>query len=115
MVASDSYPNMRLTRIRTYDNSNATLIGYRERKIKVTHPFSPFHGKEYPFLDQKILYGEDRIIYRAENDVRRQIPTSWTNYYPTPPFMAVSHGRASISDDTVISLAELLSQLVADL
>jgi len=91
------------------------LVGCNERKIKVTHPFSPFYGKEYPFLDQKSLYGEDRIIYRAENGERRQIPTSWTDYYPSPPFIAVSHGRASISDDMVISLAEMLTQLAVDL
>ena len=34
--------------------------------LRVTHPFHPLLGKEFPLADRRLTWGEDRVYYHDE-------------------------------------------------
>jgi len=86
-------------------------VGSENKKVTVTHPFSPDKGKEFTLVEHKHYWGDDRLILLDSKGKRRRISASWTDYEPPTLFREISNGRAVFSDEKVIELSQLLSAL----
>jgi uncharacterized protein DUF5372 len=58
--------------------------------FKVTHPFHPLNGQQFPLIDQRKTWGEDRVYFYDTAGTLRHLPSGWTSVstaseYATPP------------------------------
>jgi hypothetical protein len=72
--------------------------------FQVTHPFHPRHGKTYPLITYRHIWGEDRVYYHDETGKLRSIPAKWTDVHGEDPFVIVAAGRSPFR---VVDLLEL--------
>jgi hypothetical protein len=62
----------------------------------VTHPFHPWHGREFVFIVARQNWGEDRVLFFDEDGVRRSLPRAWTDAADIDPFVALAAGPKSV-------------------
>ena len=71
----------------------------------MTHPFHPWHGREFAFVAARRAWGEDRVLFLDEDGVQRSLPRAWTSAADVDPFVAVAGGRCPFR---VVDLVELV-------
>jgi hypothetical protein len=77
----------------------------------VTHPFHPWHGREFVFAAVRQNWGEDRISLFDEEGVKRSLPRSWTDAADVDPFVVVAAGRSAFRVEDLVVLADLADVL----
>jgi Family of unknown function (DUF5372) len=81
------------------------------RTFQVTHPFHPWHGRQFELVAYKSAWGEDRVYFYNEEQELIALPASWTDVIATNPFVWVAGGRALFRPDDLVELADLLRRL----
>ena len=81
------------------------------RRLQVTHPFHPWHGRQFELVTYKSAWGEDRVYFYNEQQQLIALPASWTDVIPADPFISVAGGRALFRADDLLELAGLLRLL----
>ena len=102
------------TRKRKTFKSSTLLPLQPEVRFHVTHPFSPDRGKAFILIERKVCFGDDRILCFDEDGNYRRFLTSWTDYVPLPPFLAISSGRAYLNVDDITGLSQLLHEIAGE-
>jgi hypothetical protein len=46
--------------------------------VRVTHPFRPWAGREFTFIDRRLAWDEDRVALADENGEVVSLPAAWT-------------------------------------
>jgi len=78
------------------------------QKVVVTHPFSPYKGKEYDVLD--MIYNWDMLLCRGDDGNIRTFLTKWTDYpsvEPENPFTGTI--------DFWVQDLQMLAKLISDI
>ena len=90
----------------------STTYGVNGQKtFKITHPFIPQYGKEYVFIDRRLNWGEDRVVYFDENNDAATVLTSWTDVIEPDMFVLQSNGRSSFRYADLVELYKILKYL----
>ena len=82
-------------------------------RVRVTHPFHPWAGRELEFVKRRHNWRADRVYVRDDAGVLASLPAEWTDAVPEDPFVVVASGRAAFHLEGLLVLAELVASLVA--
>jgi hypothetical protein len=83
-------------------------MGTTGLSMRITHPFHPQFGQSFDVVSRNPHWGEDRVIYRAEDGTLPSIGTAMTDMAPPDAFRRVSDGRAAFR---LVDLQQLLTTL----
>ena len=93
-------------------HKQSTTSGVNGRKtFKITHPFIPQYGNEYEFIDRRLNWGEDRVVYINKKGDIATVLTSWTDVIEPDIFVLQSAGRSNFRSSDLIELSKLLKYL----
>jgi hypothetical protein len=79
--------------------------------VRITHPFHPLSGREFPLLDERSSRHGDRVWFRADDGVLRTVPRDWTSLAAADPFEVIAAGRAWFRPEDLAHLVALVSAL----
>ena len=82
-------------------------------RVRVTHPFHPWAGRELEFIKRRNNWRADRVYVRDDAGALVSLPAEWTDAVPEDPFVVVASGRAVFHLDGLVALAELVASLPA--
>ena len=82
-------------------------------RVRVTHPFHPWAGRELEFVKRRHNWRADRVYVRDDGDRLVSLPAEWTDAVPEDPFVVVASGRAPFHLEGLLALVELVAALVA--
>jgi hypothetical protein len=77
----------------------------------VTHPFHPWHGREFVLLGVRQNWSEDRVFFLDEDGCQYSLPVGWTDAAEVDVFVAASAGRCPFRIRDLIALAGLVDGL----
>jgi hypothetical protein len=79
--------------------------------VRVTHPFHPWHGREFELVTCRRNWGEDRVYFHDGDGRLVSLPAGWTDAVGPDPFVVVSAGRSAFRTQDLIELAGLVRNL----
>ena len=82
-------------------------------RVRVTHPFHPWAGRELEFVKRRNNWRADRVYVRDDAGVLASLPAEWTDAVPEDPFVVVASGRAAFHLEGLVAMAELVASRVA--
>jgi hypothetical protein len=74
----------------------------------VTHPFHPWHGREFVLLGVRQNWAEDRAFFLDEQGVQGSLPVGWTDAAGVDVFVVVAAGRCPLRVADLLELALLI-------
>ena len=77
----------------------------------MTHPFHPWHGQQFEFVDCRRCWGEWRVFYYTENGQMAYFPSAWTDAGQADPFVVLCRGRAVVRFEDLLRLVKLIEDL----
>ncbi len=77
----------------------------------MTHPFHPWHGREFVFLSVRQNWSQDRVFFLDERGVQRSLPVGWTDAVDVDVFVELAAGRSGLRVADLLVLAELIDGL----
>lgn len=80
-------------------------------RVRVTHPFHPWAGRELEFVKRRNNWRADRVYVREETGALVSLPAEWTDLVPEDPFVVVAAGRVPFHLDGLLALSELVASL----
>src|SRR5205823_6614328 len=109
------------TRAQEFDRStfalawvtNCTHAEDAEQYFRVTHPFHPWRGRRFEFVDCRRCWGQWRVFYYTEDGQSAFFPASWTDAGQADPFVVLSRGRAFARFGDLLRLVDLIEDLKA--
>jgi len=81
------------------------------KTFKITHPFIPQYQNEYVFVDRRLNWGEDRVVYFDKNGDVTTVLTSWTDVAEPDLFVLQSAGRSNFRYADLVEISKLLKYL----
>jgi hypothetical protein len=91
--------------------SSTTFRAECRKTFKIIHPFIPQYKNEYEFVERKLAWGLDRVVYFKKNGDLAAIPTSWTDVAEPDLFNQQSKGRCNFRYADLVELAKILKYL----
>ena len=82
-------------------------------RVRVTHPFHPWAGRELEFIKRRNNWRADRVYVRDDAGLLVSLPAEWTDAVAEDPFVVVASGRAPFHLEGLLALAELVASLAA--
>jgi Family of unknown function (DUF5372) len=82
-------------------------------RVRVTHPFHPWVGRELEFVKRRHNWWADRVYVRDDAGVLASLPAEWTDAVAEDPFVVVASGRVPFHLEGLLALAELVASLMA--
>jgi len=79
--------------------------------FRVTHPYHPLFGREYPLVTYCHSWGGHRVYFHDDAGRLRKIPASWTDVVGNDPFVVVAAGRSAFRVVDLLTLADLIEAL----
>jgi hypothetical protein len=76
--------------------------------VRVTHPFHPWHGREFVFVAVRQTWSQDRVFFLDRQGVQYSLPVGWTDAAGPDVFVAVSAGRCPFRVADLLALASLV-------
>ncbi|SHL54830.1 DUF5372 family protein [Streptomyces yunnanensis] len=76
--------------------------------MRVTHPFHPWAGRVFTFVDRRLAWDEDRVGLADENGEVVSLPAAWTDIDPVDPFVAMAAGRCPFRVADLLAAADLI-------
>ncbi|MFE3559460.1 DUF5372 family protein [Streptomyces sp. NPDC059193] len=77
----------------------------------MTHPFHPWAGREFTFVDRRLAWDEDRVALVDESGEVVSLPAAWTDVDPGDPFVTMAAGRCPFRVADLLAVADLLDVL----
>jgi hypothetical protein len=77
----------------------------------VTHPFHPWHGRQFLLFRLRQNWGEWRVWFVDDEDHLWSLPAHWTDALPPDPVIAIGAGRAHFRLEDLRRLRTLLDAL----
>ncbi len=79
--------------------------------VRITHPFHPLFGQQFPLVTIRHNWGEDRVYYRDAAGQVACIPTTWTDVVAPDPVVVISAGRSPFRLADLLELVRLATAL----
>jgi hypothetical protein len=79
--------------------------------FRVTHPFHPWRGQQFEFVDCRRCWEEWRVFYYIACGETAYFPASWTDVGERDPFVDLSAGRAMGRVQDLLRLVQLARDL----
>jgi len=79
--------------------------------VRVTHPFHPWFGREFAFVDRHLAWDVDRVSVVGDDGVVVSLPAAWTDIDPVDPFVVMAAGRSAFRPEDLLAVADLLDAL----
>ena len=99
-------PPLRLSKLSTTLCSDG-----EQRTVCVTHPFHPWSGRSFLFVEVRQSWGEDRVFFFDDEGVRRSLRRAWTDAGDPDVFVALAAGRSAFRVEDLLVLVELVDGL----
>jgi fermentation-respiration switch protein FrsA (DUF1100 family) len=80
-------------------------------RFRVTHPFHPWHGREFTLVTYRHNWGEDRVYFHDDAGRLIALPASWTSVLPADPWLALSAGHSAFRFADLRELARVLREM----
>lgn len=77
----------------------------------MTHPFHPWVGRQFDFIDCRLCWNEWRVFYYTADMELAYFPASWTDVGEADPFVLLSRGRAMARTEDLLRLADLVKDI----
>ena len=77
----------------------------------MTHPFHPWHGREFVLLGVRLNWSEDRVFFLDAEGVQHSLPVGWTDAATVDVFVAVAAGRCAVRVADLLELALMVEGL----
>src|SRR5450755_2267634 len=90
---------------------STALSANGEQRVRVTHLFHPWVGREFVLVGIRQAWGEDRVFFFDDDGAQRSLPTAWTDAVAPDPFVALSGGRSAFRVADLVALGELIDGL----
>ncbi len=81
--------------------------------FRVIHPFHPWSGRQFEFVDCRRCWGQWRVFYYTEDGQLAFLPASWTDAGQVDPFVVHSRERALARFEDLLRLVDLIEDLKA--
>ena len=110
----EHYPGSQLIRTPPPPSSRRSSTTSRaegRKTFKITHPFIPQYKNEHEFVERRLSWGQDRVVYFKKNGDLATIPTSWTDTAEPDLFNLQSAGRSNFKYEDLVELAKILKYL----
>jgi hypothetical protein len=79
----------------------------------VTHPFHPWHGREFVLIGVRQNWSEDRVFFLDDQGVQHSLPVGWTDAVVVDAFVVAAAGRCPFRVADMVALAGLIDGLRA--
>jgi len=79
--------------------------------FRITHPFHPSAGRQFPLVTIRHNWGEDRVYYHDGRGQLASVPAAWTDVVPLDPDVAISAGRSPFRLRDLLELTRLVAAL----
>jgi hypothetical protein len=77
----------------------------------VVHPFHPWRGQEFEFVQRRRTWDVDRVFFRGPGGGVVSLPAAWTDAVPADPFAVMADGQVPFRTADLLAAAELVSRL----
>jgi Family of unknown function (DUF5372) len=77
----------------------------------VVHPFHPWAGREFGFVQRRRTWDVDRVFFRVPGAGVVSLPAGWTDAVAADPFVVVAAGRVPFRTADLLAAAELVARL----
>jgi hypothetical protein len=77
----------------------------------VVHPFHPWSGREFEFVQRRKGWDGDRVFFRVPGGDVASLPADWTDAVAPDPFRAAARGRAPFRLADLVAAAELAARI----
>lgn len=77
----------------------------------MTHPFHPWSGREFAFVDRRLAWDVDRVSFVDENGEVASLPAAWTDIDPVDPFVTMAASRCPFRVADLLAVADLIDAL----
>jgi len=96
---------------RASQRSSTTFRAEGRKTFKIIHPFIPQYKNEHEFVERRLAWGQDRVVYFKKNGDLATIPTSWTDVAEPDLFNQQSAGRCNFKYADLVELVKILKYL----
>ncbi len=59
----------------------------------MTHPFHPWHGRQFVLVGVRQNWSQDRVFFLDDQGVQHSLPVGWTDAIDLDPFVVAAAGR----------------------
>ena len=77
----------------------------------MVHPFHPWSGREFEFVQRRRTWDGDRVSVRGPGGDVVSLPAGWTDAVAPDPFVVVAAGRAPFRTADLLAAADLVARL----
>jgi len=77
----------------------------------VVHPFHPWAGREFEFVQRRRTWDVDRVFFRVPGGDVVSLPAAWTDAVAPDPFTVVAAGRVPFRTADLLAAADLAARL----
>lgn len=74
----------------------------------MTHPFHPWHGREFLLVGVRRNWSEDRVFFLDGQGVQHSLPVGWTDVVEPDLFVVAAAGRCPFRVADLSALAGLI-------
>lgn len=75
--------------------------------MTVTHPFHPWRGRRFEWIDLRRAWGQWRVYYLVAEREIASMPASWTDAGGPDPFVQLAQGRCVARVEDLLALAQM--------
>ncbi len=77
----------------------------------VTHPYHPFHGRQFDLVNFTFCWGEARVYFYDDQNCLCSMPAAWTSIGETDPFVLISAGRSPFRVVDLLEISRLIKEI----
>jgi len=78
---------------------------------KITHPFHPLHGQQFPILKKRRVSGVDTLILQGSCFGTFAVPREWTNKGIPSPFVTSQNNAPILDFQSLLAISEILDKI----
>jgi hypothetical protein len=78
----------------------------------VVHPFHPWSGREFEFVQRRRTWDVDRVFVRVRGGDVVSLPAAWTDAVAPDPFVVAAGGGVPFRTADLLAAADLAARLL---
>ncbi len=80
-------------------------------RVRVVHPFHPWWGREFEFVQRRRTWDVDRVLFRVPGGDVMSLPAAWTDAVAPDPFVVAAGGGVPFRMADLLAAADLVARL----
>ena len=81
--------------------------------MRITHPFHPYSGQQFPCVGKRYSRNGKRILLQIDERTVCAVPLQWTHLAPPDVEIVLGEGRAAFRIADLLELARLVERLTS--